>query len=116
MRRINSIDIKPGKPLTIQNSERFTNNFEYWDIRINAKSFLYRQVRRIIGTLVAAAEDKLTEKDVYEMLTIPSKYSWRRIIVVPPHGLYLTHVEYPKEWKTLKIDESQKKLELESIC
>lgn len=61
-------------------------------------------MRRIIGTLIAAAEGKVTQKDVYEMLTIPSKHSWRSgVPVVPAHGLYLVHVEYPKESKTLEI-------------
>lgn len=47
VRSINSIEIVPGKALTVQNDKRLTNTFEYWNIRINAKSFVYRQVNLV---------------------------------------------------------------------
>lgn len=52
----------------------------------------------MVGALVAAAEGKVTQRDIYEMLTIPSHHSWnQKIAPVPPHGLYLVNVEYPEE-------------------
>lgn len=51
-----------------------------------------------MGTLIAAAEGAISKRDVYEMITIPSKHSWSSAIgVAPPHGLYLANVEYPAE-------------------
>lgn len=49
-----------------------------------------------MGVLVAAAEGSLTEKDVYEMLTIPSYGNWPCNIAfsLPGHALFLTGVEY----------------------
>lgn len=62
------------------------------------------QIRRIVGTLIAVAEGKTTERDVYEMLTIPSKHSWRSgIKVAPAYGLYLTQVVYPMDSKSFEI-------------
>lgn len=54
------------------------------------------KVRKIVGALLAAAEGRLTEKDVYEMLTIPSYGSWPCTVAftAPGRGLFLTSVEY----------------------
>lgn len=52
----------------------------------------------MVGTIIAAGNGRIKERDVYEMLTIPSKYSWRhKIQPAPSCGLYLTNVEYPDE-------------------
>lgn len=42
------------------------------------------------------AEERITEKDVYEMLTIPSYDMWPMGVVFPApgQGLFLTGVEY----------------------
>lgn len=74
------------------------------------------QVRRIVATLIAVAYSRITKKDVYEMLTIPSKYSWNsRIAVVPPYGLYLCKVNYdPNDLKfenNLNVDKRKEDLE-----
>lgn len=45
--------------------------------------------------MIAVGNGILTQKDIYEMITIPSKYSWnRKIPVVDSSALYLTKVEY----------------------
>lgn len=52
----------------------------------------------MVGTIIAAGNGQIKERDVNEMLTIPSKYSWRhKIQPAPSCGLYLTNVEYPDE-------------------
>lgn len=51
-----------------------------------------------MGTIIAAAEGNISKRDVYEMLTIPSKHSWIGCIgMAPAYGLYLANVEYPAE-------------------
>lgn len=52
----------------------------------------------MVGALIAAGNGKLNQRDIYEMLTIPSKYSWH-ISIKPAarDGLYLTGVEYSPE-------------------
>lgn len=95
IRTINSIDIVPGRPQTTRFNLKYANNhFNYWDIHINAKSFIYNQIRRIVGTLIAIGEREISKRDVYEMVTIPSKYSWKNLRTAPPNGLYLTKIEY----------------------
>lgn len=52
----------------------------------------------MVGTLVAVADGSIKQRDVYEMLTIPSHHSWNyRVNPVPAYGLYLVNVEYPEE-------------------
>lgn len=52
----------------------------------------------MVGTILAAGSGKLDQRNVYEMLTIPSKKSWNiKIPSAPSCGLYLTNVEYPPE-------------------
>lgn len=94
MRRINYVKIERSHAHTVQKFEH-GNNVDYWDITFNAQSFVYRQIRRMIGTLVAAAKGRLTQHEIYEMLTIPSQQSFsNKINVAPSHGLYLTNIEF----------------------
>lgn len=51
-----------------------------------------------MATIIAAAEGRISQRDVYEMITIPSKHSWISSIgIAPACGLYLANVEYPEE-------------------
>lgn len=71
------------------------DNVQYWDIIFNAQSFLYRQIRRMMGALVAVAKGKITHRHIYEMLTIPSLATFsNRINVLPSDGLYLADIEF----------------------
>ncbi|GAB0090803.1 tRNA pseudouridine synthase [Sergentomyia squamirostris] len=99
LRRIDEITIDPGQALTTQpNLSRTRDLYDFYDIRVTARSFVYRQVRRIVATLLAAGEGILSEKDVYEMLTIPSKHTWPSSVkIAPPYGLYLTKVSYNED-------------------
>jgi tRNA U38,U39,U40 pseudouridine synthase TruA len=49
----------------------------------------------MVGALISVAAGRISVEDIRYMLENPSEHSWNhRIIVVPPHGLYLTDVEY----------------------
>lgn len=50
----------------------------------------------MVATMLAAGNGQISIRDVYEMLTIPSKHSWLSPIKpVSASALYLTNVEYP---------------------
>lgn len=50
----------------------------------------------MVATMLAAGDGQISIRDVYEMLTIPSKHSWLSPIrPVSACALYLTNVEYP---------------------
>ncbi|XP_017028714.1 tRNA pseudouridine synthase-like 1 isoform X1 [Drosophila kikkawai] len=99
LRKIDEINILAGRSLALaSNATLATETYDYWDIEIKAKSFLYKQVRRIVGTLIALGSGRINEKDIYQMLTIPSKNSWdHRIHLAPACGLYLCRVHYREE-------------------
>lgn len=111
IRKIDEISISPGRPLTTSLSKK-EDLYNYWDVKLSGRSFLYKQVRRIIGTLVCHGQGKISEKDLYEMLTIPSKYNWiPKIPVAPPYGLYLAKVDY--DFSQIIIKEQSKEGVLE---
>ncbi|KAH8262346.1 hypothetical protein KR026_000018, partial [Drosophila bipectinata] len=99
LRKIDDIAIRPGKALAVANNAALAaDTYDYWDIEIRAKSFLYKQVRRIVGTLLALGCGRIDEKSIYQMLTIPSKNSWdHRVLLAPACGLYLCRVHYRED-------------------
>jgi tRNA pseudouridine38-40 synthase len=61
-------------------------------VRIRASHFLWKMVRRIVGTLVEVGRGALSESDVRRLLATrsaePAKWT------APPSGLFLEHVDY----------------------
>lgn len=60
-----------------------------------ARSFLHRQVRSIVGTLVEVGAGRWSAQDVAEALE--AKDRRRCGPVAPAHGLYLSKVDYPEK-------------------
>ncbi|KAL2091114.1 hypothetical protein ACEWY4_013377 [Coilia grayii] len=59
--------------------QHFNRNIQHWEFTFQSRSFLYKQVRRIQGLLEAR-----------DSLVFPNN------VMAPPHGLFLTRVEYQK--------------------
>lgn len=64
------------------------------DFSFNAPSFLHRQVRSMVGTLVEVGLGKMTADKFAEVLAAADRT--RCGPVAPPDGLYLTGVDYAK--------------------
>lgn len=58
-----------------------------------ARSFLHRQVRSMVGTLVEVGEGRRDPADVARILAAADRKLCG--VVAPPQGLYLTEVTYP---------------------
>ena len=74
---------------------RVTRNEELLELKVCADGFLYNMVRAITGTVLYAAEGKLTPEDIPVILD-----SGNRTLAgptAPPGGLYLTRVWYNDE-------------------
>lgn len=101
LRTISDIRIEPALPAcNALHTIRATDVYDYWDITVTGRSFLYRQVRRLVGVILAVAQGRLANRDVYEMLTIPSMNSWcPRASAAPAYGLYLVNVAYDERDK-----------------
>ena len=65
------------------------------DILIRSRSFLYRQVRYLVGALVAFGLGKIDEPKL-RLLLAPYHGPHQRPAPAPPEGLYLRRVVYPK--------------------
>ncbi|XP_032680142.1 tRNA pseudouridine synthase-like 1 [Odontomachus brunneus] len=95
-----------------------SENFRYFQFICKAKSFLYNQVRRMVGALIALGQQKITEKDITVMFETPSHYNWNpRVGLVPSNGLHLVNLEYDQEeLKRCTISEEQyQKTRLEGL-
>ncbi|XP_077298065.1 tRNA pseudouridine synthase-like 1 [Arctopsyche grandis] len=98
VRTINSIEINPGRPMIVFPNDDICKYFDFWDIKIKSRGFIHNQVRRMVGTGIAAAINKIDLSDIKVMLTVPSYKSWiTRVDVVSPFGLYLCQVDYDEE-------------------
>lgn len=76
----------------------YADKFDYWQITVNSRSFLYNQVRRIVGALVGIAYGSITERDIKIMLQVPNHHHWNtHAVLAPPQGLYLKQVEYSQD-------------------
>ncbi|XP_031629891.1 tRNA pseudouridine synthase-like 1 isoform X2 [Contarinia nasturtii] len=106
VRKMNYVKVERAQALTVKPIEH-EENVDYWNLTFNAQSFLYRQIRRIVGTLVTFAQGNISQRDLYEMLTIPSQNSFKRkITVAPAHGLYLANIEFRERCLTEEIYEN----------
>ncbi|XP_014475062.1 PREDICTED: tRNA pseudouridine synthase-like 1 isoform X2 [Dinoponera quadriceps] len=75
-----------------------SENFRYFHFVCKAKSFLYNQIRRMVGALIALGRRKITEKDITVMLQVPSHNNWDpRITPALASGLHLVNLEYDQE-------------------
>ncbi|KAM7083872.1 tRNA pseudouridine synthase-like 1 isoform 5-T6 [Ciconia maguari] len=67
---------------------------EFWELKFRSRSFLYRQVRRMVGALVAVGQGKLTPHHIKELLEIKDSRAFPPNAMAPPSGLFLKSVEY----------------------
>ena len=81
----------PVKTLDVARIARVGSEIECW---FEAQSFLHRQVRSMVGTLVEVGLGKMSANDVADALA--AKDRARCGPVAPPDGLYLTRVDYAK--------------------
>ena len=80
-----SVDCYAKTPIKTINNLSLKVDGEFIEIEISAESFLYKMVRRIVGTLVELGRGGITEADINLMLA--NKCS-KNIQSAPSHGLY----------------------------
>jgi tRNA pseudouridine38-40 synthase len=76
---------------TLDRCDVMTNGGEI-EVWCEARSFLHRQVRSMVGTLVEVGLGKLTAEDVADALAAADRARCGQ--VAPPDGLYLMRVDY----------------------
>ncbi|GAB1603508.1 tRNA pseudouridine synthase-like 1 [Argonauta hians] len=90
-----SINVKLGKTAIRQHNP----GLEFWEIHIYSRSFLFRQIRRMVGAMVQVAQDELSLDAVrHKLLDPPMDKTDGSIKSLPAAGLYLSTVNYdPKD-------------------
>ncbi|XP_031423662.1 tRNA pseudouridine synthase-like 1 [Clupea harengus] len=91
VKTLQTAQIQPGVSFA---SQHFSGNFQHWDLTFKSRSFLYRQVRRMAGALVAVGQGKLRLSDIQDLLEARDSLAFPTNLMAPPHGLFLTQVEY----------------------
>ncbi|CAC5418195.1 unnamed protein product [Mytilus coruscus] len=93
-----SINIKRGAPYMAGSTEECQEKLEFWDVHIISKSFMYKQIRRMVNGLVAVACDMCSVDDLKQTLKDPAHKVKILESSFPPWALFLNNVEYyPKD-------------------
>ncbi|XP_022650986.1 tRNA pseudouridine synthase-like 1 [Varroa destructor] len=71
------------------------NFFSWWKFTVTARSFLYHQVRRMVGAVIAVGSGRVPMEEVSKMLSTKDTLTWNpRIVPAPAQGLHLLKVDY----------------------
>nr|XP_019942207.1 PREDICTED: tRNA pseudouridine synthase-like 1 isoform X1 [Paralichthys olivaceus]XP_019942208.1 PREDICTED: tRNA pseudouridine synthase-like 1 isoform X1 [Paralichthys olivaceus]XP_019942209.1 PREDICTED: tRNA pseudouridine synthase-like 1 isoform X1 [Paralichthys olivaceus] len=84
-------DIQPGSSFS---HTHFHRNIPLWELTFRSRSFLYRQVRRMSGALVAVGQGKLSVPQLKDILEAQDSLAFPQGLTAPAHGLFLTRVDY----------------------
>ncbi|KTG35134.1 hypothetical protein cypCar_00006754, partial [Cyprinus carpio] len=72
----------------------FHRDIQFWELTFKSRSFLYRQVRRMTGALVAVGQGRLSVRRIQELLEAQDSLAFPQNMTAPAHGLFLTDVQY----------------------
>ncbi|XP_067329114.1 tRNA pseudouridine synthase-like 1 isoform X2 [Anolis sagrei] len=67
---------------------------KFWELEFTSRSFLYKQVRRMAGVLVAVGQHRLDPEHVKKLLEIRDLMAYPSSTMAPACGLFLKNVEY----------------------
>ncbi|XP_057374519.1 tRNA pseudouridine synthase-like 1 [Daphnia carinata] len=93
IRTLDHFYIKPGRPLFDPVYDPLYSNIEFYDFHVKARSFMYKQVRRMVSVVLALAQGRMDLDQVRQLFEQPGEWN-PRAITAPPYGLYLLNVDY----------------------
>uniref|UniRef100_A0A3B4A8R2 tRNA pseudouridine synthase n=1 Tax=Periophthalmus magnuspinnatus TaxID=409849 RepID=A0A3B4A8R2_9GOBI len=94
VKTMDQICVQPGSSFT---SNHFHRHIPFWELTFTSKSFLYKQVRRMAGALVAVGRGRLSPLSLKKVLDARDSTAFPQGLSAPAHGLFLTNVEYRDE-------------------
>ncbi|CAI5688316.1 tRNA pseudouridine synthase-like 1 isoform X1 [Oreochromis niloticus] len=91
--------VKTMDVITIQQGNSFAyahfrREIPFWELTFTSKSFLYKQVRRMTGALVAVGQGLLSVPQLKKILEARDSLAYPQGMAAPAHGLFLTRVDY----------------------
>ena len=94
IRTLDLFDIQPGRPLFDPLYDPLYNNISFWNFNVRGKSFMYKQVRRMVSVVLTVALGRIDLEEVPRYFAEPGYWNTKAHLV-PPFGLYLVNVECP---------------------
>ncbi|KAK6175414.1 hypothetical protein SNE40_013882 [Patella caerulea] len=88
-----TIGIRRGD-MILQKEYSLKPNYDVWEMHFKSKSYLYKQIRRMIGCMVAVGRGKFQVQDIQKFLQDPKHLEDHKIESAPSCGLYLKDVHY----------------------
>ncbi|XP_039365172.1 tRNA pseudouridine synthase-like 1 isoform X2 [Mauremys reevesii] len=85
-------DIRPSSGFMSHHYEY--RGLQFWELEFKSRSFLYRQVRRMAGALVAVGQGRLAPYHIKELLEMRDPLAYPLNTMAPAAGLFLKSVEY----------------------
>ncbi|XP_077385360.1 tRNA pseudouridine synthase-like 1 isoform X1 [Festucalex cinctus] len=83
--------IQPGRAFVC---EHFHREIPFWELTFKSKSFLYKQVRRMTGALVAVGQRRISLTKLKEVMEARDSLAYPQNVIAPARGLFLTRVDY----------------------
>ncbi|XP_067443917.1 tRNA pseudouridine synthase-like 1 isoform X2 [Thunnus thynnus] len=81
-----------------------------WELTFRSRSFLYKQVRRMTGALVAVGQGRLSVPQLKEIMEARDSLAYPQGLVAPARGLFLTKVDYRETDLQLSQQTSEQQL------
>ncbi|KAG8142316.1 hypothetical protein E2320_006249, partial [Naja naja] len=94
IKTLNWVEVSPSQGFLCEHSK--DSNLKFWELEFVSRSFLYKQVRRMVGALVAVGQSRLQPHHIQELLAARDLMAYPPNTIAPPYGLFLKHVEYYK--------------------
>lgn len=94
------------------------NHIMFLDVVVRGQSFLWNQVRRMVGAAVAVATGEVELDLVRRMLALDESTDMNCVSVMrnaPPHGLYLASVNYEEGAMDVGTDVDREMLSMEKV-
>ncbi|XP_013857581.1 tRNA pseudouridine synthase-like 1 [Austrofundulus limnaeus] len=91
VKTMDMVSIQPGDSFA---KSHFHREMPLLELTFRSKSFLYKQVRRMTGVLVAVGQGRLSVSKIADLLEARDTHAFPKNFVAPTCGLFLTNVDY----------------------
>ncbi|XP_037628736.1 tRNA pseudouridine synthase-like 1 isoform X2 [Sebastes umbrosus] len=91
VKTLDTISVQPGSSFV---HTHFHRKIPFWELTFTSRSFLYKQVRRMTGALVAVGRGRLSVAQLKDILEARDSLAYPQGLAAPAHGLFLTRVDY----------------------
>ena len=96
---VRTLDVSLNAELDASFANERNQLYDIYQIHFKSHSFLYNQVRRMVGAMITyATYDQISLDDIRRMLDEPSSGGWKtKVLIAEPYGLFLKRLNYNKQ-------------------